>query len=95
MLHVGFALGKSSDQIGIYDGSQNPVDVVSFTNQIEDRSQGRLPDGSSNWIMFDLGAAALALVLWRVVQAGPIASACMLVAAASGASARTRSYQAS
>ncbi|MBN2272145.1 MAG: lamin tail domain-containing protein, partial [Sedimentisphaerales bacterium] len=56
-LHVDFALGRGSDQIGIYDAFKYPIDVVSFTNQIQDRSRGRLPDGSSNWITFDIGSA--------------------------------------
>ncbi len=56
-LHVDFALGRGSDQVGIYDAFRYPIDVITFTNQIEDRSRGRLPDGSSNWITFEIGSA--------------------------------------
>ena len=56
-LHVGFGLGKSSDEIGIYDENRNPIDVVPFSNQVDDRSRGRLPDGSNNWITFEIGGA--------------------------------------
>jgi len=56
-LHVDFALGKSSDEIGIYDENRNPIDVVPFSNQVDDRSRGRLPDGSDNWITFEIGGA--------------------------------------
>src|SRR3990170_8561778 len=30
-LHVDFALGRGSDQIGIYDAFKHPIDVVSFS----------------------------------------------------------------
>ena len=56
-LHVGFGLGKSSDEIGIYDENRNPIDVVPFSNQVDDMSRGRLPDGSYNWITFEIGGA--------------------------------------
>ena len=56
-LHVGFGLGKSSDEIGIYDADKNPIDVIPFSDQIDDRSRGRLPDGSANWITFEIGGA--------------------------------------
>ncbi|MHC4743529.1 MAG: lamin tail domain-containing protein, partial [Planctomycetota bacterium] len=56
-LHVDFALGKSSDQIGIYDAFRYPIDIVTFSSQIEDRSRGRLPDGSGNWMTFEIGSA--------------------------------------
>ncbi|MBC8218000.1 MAG: lamin tail domain-containing protein, partial [Planctomycetes bacterium] len=56
-LHVDFALGKGSDQIGIYDAYRNLIDVAGFWDQVEDRSRGRLPDGSGNWITFEIGGA--------------------------------------
>ena len=56
-LHVDFALGKGSDQIGIYDAYRNLIDVTGFWDQVEDRSRGRLPDGSGNWITFEIGGA--------------------------------------
>lgn len=71
-VQVGFELGKSSDQIGVYDGFNNPIDVVSLTNQIEDRFRSRLPDGSSNRITSEMGGAAKQ----RTTRLGKKSSAC-------------------
>lgn len=55
--HVDFGLGKSSDEVGLYDQDKEPIDVVAFTNQEDDKSYGRLPDGADNWITFEIGGA--------------------------------------
>jgi len=45
-LHVNFQLGKSGDSITLYAEDRNTIiDSVSFTNQVDDISQGRYPDG--------------------------------------------------
>ncbi|MHC4745344.1 MAG: lamin tail domain-containing protein, partial [Planctomycetota bacterium] len=46
--HVDFGLGKSSDEVGIYDQDKNLDDDMSY---------GRLPDGRDNWIIFEIGGA--------------------------------------
>jgi hypothetical protein len=46
-LHVNFALGKAFDSITLYAADRSTIiDSVSFTNQIDDLSEGRYPDGS-------------------------------------------------
>jgi len=46
-LHVDFALGKALERILLYgpDG-RSLIDRVDFTNQVDDISEGRFPDGS-------------------------------------------------
>ena len=46
-LHVNFQLGKTADSITLYAADKSTIiDSVSFTNQIDDISHGRYPDGS-------------------------------------------------
>jgi hypothetical protein len=45
---VDFGLGTGGDSIGVYNSAGILIDRVVFGAQTEDRSQGRLPDGSSN-----------------------------------------------
>lgn len=55
-LHLNFRLGASSEQIGLYDADARgnvPLDTVTFGPQQTDVSQGRCPDGSSNWQFFN------------------------------------------
>ena len=46
-LHVNFSLASAGEAIGLYAPDQTPVDVVVFGEQLDDVSQGRLPDGGS------------------------------------------------
>jgi len=48
-LHVDFALGKAAERIILYgpDG-RSLIDRVDFTNQTDDISEGRFPDGAPN-----------------------------------------------
>jgi hypothetical protein len=48
-LHVDFALGKGLERILLYgpDG-RSLIDRVDFTNQVDDISEGRFPDGTPN-----------------------------------------------
>jgi hypothetical protein len=49
-LHANFKLGSDGEQISLYaaDG-KTLIDSVNFGSQAEDRSYGRLPDGSNDW----------------------------------------------
>ena len=44
--HLDFKLSAGGDAIALYDYSGQQVDLVSFVNQLDGVSQGRLPDGS-------------------------------------------------
>jgi len=49
-LHADFKLSAGGEQVGLFaaDG-KTQIDAVTFGPQAEDRSYGRLPDGSDNW----------------------------------------------
>jgi hypothetical protein len=50
ILHANFKLGSGGEQVGLFaaDG-RTVIDQVAFGPQDEDRSYGRVPDGSGNW----------------------------------------------
>jgi hypothetical protein len=50
--HLDFKLKAAGDSITLYDYSGAIIDSVSFTNQIQGVSEGRLPDGSPNIVSF-------------------------------------------
>jgi hypothetical protein len=50
--HLDFKLSAAGDAIVLYDYSGALVDRVSFVNQLDGVSQGRLPDGSANIVSF-------------------------------------------
>jgi hypothetical protein len=50
--HLDFKLTASGDAIVLYDYSGQQVDHVSFVNQLDGISQGRLPNGSSTIVSF-------------------------------------------
>lgn len=50
--HVDFKLTAAGDAIALYDYSAQQVDRVSFINQLDGISQGRLPNGSSTIVSF-------------------------------------------
>ena len=50
--HTNFKLNKDAELIALFDPDGVLIDSVSFSNQIEDVSYGRKPDGSSNWFRF-------------------------------------------
>jgi len=57
-LHLNFKISAGGgEDIGLFDWSKNPLDIVEFDAQAADESRGRLPDGSDNWITFEIGAA--------------------------------------
>jgi hypothetical protein len=47
-LHVNFKLSRTGEEIGLYDTRGNPVNSVRFGVQTDDKSEGRLPDGSAS-----------------------------------------------
>ena len=51
-LHVNFALGAGGEQIRLYDADENLIDGVIFGPQVGNRSYGRFPNGSDNWLVF-------------------------------------------
>lgn len=50
--HTNFKLNKDAELIALFNPDGVLVDSVSFSNQVEDVSYGRKPDGSSNWFRF-------------------------------------------
>ncbi len=50
--HTNFKLNKDAELIALFNPDGILIDSVRFTNQIEDVSYGRKPDGSSNWFRF-------------------------------------------
>jgi hypothetical protein len=50
--HLDFKLTASGDAIVLYDYSGQQIDRVSFLNQLDGISQGRLPNGSSTIVNF-------------------------------------------
>jgi hypothetical protein len=56
--HTNFKLDKDGEEIGLYDrDGVTLIDGLSFGQQYEDVSYGRLPDGNDNWVFFDSGTA--------------------------------------
>ena len=49
-LHVNFQLAAAGEAIGLYAADGSQIDLVTFTNQTNDISMGRCPDGSANII---------------------------------------------
>ncbi|MBN2505174.1 MAG: lamin tail domain-containing protein [Verrucomicrobia bacterium] len=50
--HVSFKLSGSGESIGLFVNATTPIDVVTFGLQIENVSQGRLPDGAAAIVSF-------------------------------------------
>ena len=50
--HVPFALSKSGESLGIVDPLGTLIDQITFAGQFNGVSQGRLPDGSTNIVLF-------------------------------------------
>jgi hypothetical protein len=57
-IHANFNLSSLGEFIGIYkknaDKSFTPIDARAFAAQISSQSEGRSPDGSSNWASFGI-----------------------------------------
>jgi len=68
--HLDFKLAGAGDAITLYDYSGQKIDRVSFTNQIEGVSQGRLPNGSPTIISFP-GTASPGAANYVIAYAGP------------------------
>jgi len=55
-LHLNFKIAADGDEdIGLFDWYKNPLDIVEFDAQNPDESWGRLPDGTNNWVTFEVG----------------------------------------
>jgi hypothetical protein len=52
ILHIGFKLSKSGEQIGLFDKDGFVVDFVTFGGQNTNQSAGRITDGYSGWQFF-------------------------------------------
>jgi hypothetical protein len=50
--HVPFRLGAAADQLGLANAGAVPIDVITFSNQQEEISEGRLPDGTGTIVRF-------------------------------------------
>ncbi|MBI1931025.1 MAG: CotH kinase family protein [Ignavibacteriales bacterium] len=50
--HLNFKLGRSNEEIGIFNPDTLVVDSITFNLQLQNVSMGRKPDGSSNWFYF-------------------------------------------
>lgn len=50
--HVSFSLRAAGESVGISLPNLTLIDGISFTNHLENVSQGRLPDGASNVVSF-------------------------------------------
>ena len=53
-LHTSFRLSKGGEAIGLFNMDTILIDSIVYTEQITDISSGRYPDGSSNWVLFDM-----------------------------------------
>ena len=56
--HTNFKLSRNGEYVGLYDkDGATLIDGISFGQQYEDVSYGRLPDGNDNWVFFGYGTA--------------------------------------
>ncbi|HEX3800331.1 MAG TPA: lamin tail domain-containing protein [Verrucomicrobiae bacterium] len=69
--HLDFKLTAAGDAIVLYDYSGQQIDRVSFVNQLESVSEGRLPDGASNIVSFP-GTASPDASNYVSTYSGPI-----------------------
>jgi hypothetical protein len=51
--HTSFKLSADGEDIGIFDASLNAIDEYIFGPQTTDISEGRFPNGSSDWAFFE------------------------------------------
>ena len=52
-LHTNFKLSTGGEDIGLYDINSNLLDGISFEEQSEDISYGRVTDGMDEWQFFE------------------------------------------
>ena len=56
-IHTNFKLGAGGEQVGLFSTRETntlPIDTLTFGEQKEDTSYGRVPDGSENWLFMSL-----------------------------------------
>lgn len=51
--HTNFNFSKSGEEIGLFTNDGKLIDSIRYTEQINDISFGRYPDGNENWFFFD------------------------------------------
>jgi len=49
-MHVGWQLARAGEGIGLFAADGTTIDAITFTNEVDDISEGRCPDGSANII---------------------------------------------
>jgi len=57
--HLAFRLSAEKELIGLYDAGRNEIDKVFYFSQTTDVSQGRLPDGGTDYEFFLLPSPGL------------------------------------
>ncbi len=57
--HLGFKLSRLGDMVGVYDSDLEDIDIVRFSPQQPDQSQGFSPNGSSEFSTFALPTPGL------------------------------------
>ena len=50
--HTNFKLSASGEAIGLYSPAVVLIDTITFTEQLTDISEGRYPDGGTEWYKF-------------------------------------------
>jgi hypothetical protein len=68
-LHVNFRLTQTGEAIALFAADGTQIDAITFTNQTDDVSQGRFPDGSTNILLMPNSATPRAAN--RLDSAGP------------------------
>ena len=51
--HANFKLKKSGEEIALFSQNGNLIDLVTYDEQVTNVSNGRFPDGASDWFYFD------------------------------------------
>ena len=55
-LHVSFSLRAAGEAIGLFAADGTPIDTIIFTNQLDNVSMGRSPDGSANLVLLPVAS---------------------------------------
>ena len=53
-IHTNFNLNKDGNQIYLFDNLGNKIDYIEYNKQLTDISYGRYPDGSNNFVYFEI-----------------------------------------
>ncbi|MBN2271740.1 MAG: lamin tail domain-containing protein, partial [Sedimentisphaerales bacterium] len=69
---LNFKLSSDGEMIGLFDAGLNMIDQVLYGPQTTDVSQGRSPDGSTNFEFFDLPTPGVANTSAPVITTTPV-----------------------